>query len=119
MGGNFFFNDDEHKNIVFTDNEESSDILSDDEFPENGLKKALIMHLISSAHIFITGGTVCNFLIHPSVKTAYHKKFAEKIGNYLNEISHSHEEDDTREAFKAEYEKLHETKKDIADFDLI
>lgn len=119
MGGNFFFNDDEHKHIVFTDNEESSDILSDDEFPENGLKKALIMHLISSAHIFINGGTVCNFLIHPSVKTAYHKKFAEKIGNYLNEISHSHEEDDTREAFKAEYEKLHETKKDIADFDLI
>lgn len=58
-------------------------------------------------------------MIHPSVKTAYHKKFAEKIGNYLNEISHSHEEDDTREAFKAEYEKLHETKKDIADFDLI
>lgn len=40
MGGNFFFNDDEHKHIVFTDNEESSDILSDDEFPENGLKKS-------------------------------------------------------------------------------
>lgn len=119
MGGNFFFNDDEHKHIVFTDNEESSDILTDDEFPENGLKRALIMHLISSAHIFLNGGIVCNFLIHPSVKTAFHKKFAEKIGNYLNEISHSHEEDDTREAFRAEYDKLHETKANLADFDLI
>ena len=119
MGGNFFFNDDEHKHIVFTDNEESSDILTDDEFPENGLKRALIMHLISSAHIFLNGGIVCNFLIHPSVKTAFHKKFAEKIGNYLNEISHSHEEDDTREAFMAEYDKLHETKANLADFDLI
>lgn len=119
MGGNFFFNDDEHKHIVFTDNEESSDILTDDEFPENGLKRALIMHLISSAHIFLNDGIVCNFLIHPSVKTAFHKKFAEKIGNYLNEISHSHEEDDTREAFRAEYDKLHETKANLADFDLI
>ncbi|MCM1506360.1 MAG: restriction endonuclease [Ruminococcus flavefaciens] len=119
IGGNFLFNDDEHSHIIFTDNEEASDILNDDEFPENGLKKALIMHLITSAHIFINGGTVCNFLIHPSMKIESHEKFAEKIGNYLNEISHSHEESDTKDTFIAEYKNLKKTKSDIADFELI
>ena len=86
MGGNFFFEDPEMKHIVLTDNTESRELLDDDEFPENGLKTALIMHLISAAHIMINGGKVCNFLIHPSFKTSEHSKFAEKIGNYLNEL---------------------------------
>lgn len=60
MGGNFFF-DDEHKNVILTDNTEATELLDDDEFPENGLKTALVMHLISAAHIFLSGGTVCNF----------------------------------------------------------
>lgn len=118
MGGNFFFND-EHKNIILTDNTEASELLDDDEFPENGLKTALIMHLISAAQIFLTGGEVCNFLIHPSFKTSEHKKFAEKIGEYLNECAYSQEEAPTREAFFQVYEMLRNTKQDILPFDKI
>ena len=119
LGGNFFFTADPPKQIVFTDNDEASEIINDDEFPENGLKNALLTHLITSGHIMLSGGTVCNFLIHPSVKTTQHAAFAGKIGNYLNEISHSCEELETREAFYKIYESLKETKPDIRDFDEI
>lgn len=68
LGGNFFFTPEPPAQIILTDNEEAQELLNDDEFPENGLKTALMMHLISSAHILLSGGTVCNFLIHPSVK---------------------------------------------------
>ena len=119
LGGNFFFTADPPKQIVFTDNDEASEIINDDEFPENGLKNALLTHLVTSGHIMLSGGTVCNFLIHPSVKTTQHAAFAGKIGNYLNEISHSCEELETREAFYKIYESLKETKPDIRDFDEI
>ena len=119
LGGNFFFTPEPPAQIVLTDNEESADILADDEFPENGLKKALMMHLISSAHIFISGGTVCNFLIHPSQKISQHNSFAEKIGEYLNEVYQSYDESFTKDAFRDEYECLKVTKPDITDFDRI
>ncbi len=119
MGGNFFFPPEPPKHVVFTDNNEAEELLNDDEFPENGLKTALILHLISSGHIMLNGGTVCNFLIHPSIKTSWHSCFANKIGNYLNKISHSHGEFETREAFEKAYESLKETKPDILPFEQI
>lgn len=119
MGGDFFFPPEPPKQIVFTDNNEAEELLNDDEFPENGLKTALILHLISSGHIMLSGGTVCNFLIHPSVKTSLHSCFANKVGSYLNEISHSHDEPETQEVFKKAYEYLKETKPDILPFEQI
>lgn len=113
LGGNFFFPSEQPKHIIFTDNQEAEDIISDDEFPENGLKYALITHLITAGHIMLAGGTVCNFLIHPSVKTSQHSCFANKIGNYLNEIAHSYEEPETQEVFARVYDSLKETKPDI------
>lgn len=119
MGGDFFFDDADMKHIKLTDNEEASELMDDDEFPENGLKTALITHLITAAHIFLTSGNVCNFLIHPSMKTDNHSKFAEKIGNYLNELSHSFEETETKAALKRVYEDLKQTKNSLLPFDRI
>lgn len=119
MGGNFFFSDYQNPHILLTDNNEATEILADDEFPENGLKTALLMHLISSAHIMLKGGTVSNFLIHPSFRVSEHHKFAEKIGEYLNEVSHSRDEDETKEAFREAHSHLQKTKSDILDFDTI
>lgn len=116
LGGNFFFPPEVPPYIVLTDNEEAADILNDEEFPENGLKVALVTHLLTSAHIMLSGGTVCNFLIHPSMKTEQHKGFAEKIGEYLNEILYSYEEDVTNSFFKSVYDKLRETKPNMVDF---
>lgn len=117
LGGNFFFPGDVPPYVILTDNDEAADILRDDEFPENGLKTALIMHLLTSAHIMLTGGDVCNFLIHPSMKTSQHAGFAEKIGEYLNEIVYSYDDDEMRTAFKNVYENLRATKPDIISFD--
>lgn len=116
IGGNFFFGEDELSHVIFTDNDEADNLLDDDEFPENGLKTALLMHLITSGHIMLSGGTVCNFLIHPSIKTAEHAAFAAKIGSYLNEISHSYEEKETRQSFQVVYDSLKATKPNILDF---
>lgn len=113
LGGNFFFPDEKPPYVVFTDNDEASDILRDDEFPENGLKTAVITHLITAGQIMLTGGTVCNFLIHPSVKTNQHSAFAEKVGNYINEISLSWGETEVVDAFENVYNSLLETKKSM------
>lgn len=119
IGGNFLFTPEPPKQIVLTDNEEAQEILDDDEFPENGLKKALLTHLITSGNIMLSGGHVCNFLIHPSVKTDQHSSFANKIGNYLNEIAHSYDEQETQEAFENIYSSLKETKAELLPLDQI
>lgn len=119
LGGNFFFTEDKPKQIILTDNDEAEELLNDDEFPENGLKSALIMHLITAGHIMLSGGSVCNFLIHPSVKISQHSSFANKIGNYMNEICHSYNEKETQEAFEAAYKSLKDTKRGIFPLDKI
>lgn len=119
IGGNFLFGKENSPNIILTDNTEAAELLEDDEFPENGLKNALIIHLITAAHTFITGGSVCNFLIHPSVRISEHNKFAEKIGSYLNEISYAQDEEETKGVFLQVYESLKETKEDISDFEKV
>lgn len=118
IGGNKIFADDSPI-IRLTDNEEGKEILVDDEFPENGLLRAVLIHLVTSAQIILSGGNVCNFLVHPSVRTADHKAFSEKIGCYLNELSQSIEEEATIEALKFAYADLADTKKDLLPFDMI
>ena len=119
LGGDFFFADEESPYVIPTDNDEGKDLLADDEFPENGLKQALLMHLVSSAHLIICGGTVSNFVIHPSVNVSEHQKFANKIGEYLNELNLSIDEDCTKETLKEVYNNLKNTKPDIKEFDLV
>lgn len=119
LGGDFFFRTEPPKQIIFTDNDEAEEIMHDDEFPENKLKEALVTHLLTSGHIMLNGGSVCNFLIHPSVKISGHSRFAEKIGNYLNEIFRSYDEPETQETFRGKYDLLKETKPNIGKFEEI
>ena len=113
IGGNDLFTIEKSPFVVLTDDEEAGDLLNDDEFAENGLKKAVLYHLVSSADIFLNGGTVSNFLIHPSVKTSQHKKFAEKVGEYLNEVLASINEPDVQDLFRSIYGDLQNTKPNI------
>ncbi len=117
IGGNELFSIDKSPYVILTDDEEAGDLLNDDEFAENGLKKAVLYHLISSADIFLNGGTVSNFLIHPSMKTDQHKKFAEKVGEYLNEILASIDEPDIKDMFASVYDDLKFTKPNIRSLD--
>lgn len=47
-------------------------------------RDVVIRHLLVSAQIFASGGTVSNCLIHPSVRQAAHQKFASGIKNELD-----------------------------------
>jgi hypothetical protein len=119
IGGNILFPPDKPQYVILTDNEEASDLLKDDEFAENGLSQALLYHLVSSSDIFLNGGKVSNFLIHPSIETAQHRKFAEKVASYLNEIAGSIDEKEVSDAFKEVYDNLSITKPDIRPFNEI
>lgn len=66
--------------------------------------------------MFLNGGNVCNFLIHPSMQTDQHIKFAEKIGDYLNEISITSDEPETIASFQLVYENLKTTKQELCTF---
>lgn len=119
IGGNVLFPQDRPPYVILTDNEEATDLLKDDEIAENGLQQALLYHLVSSADIFLNGGKVSNFLIHPSMETAQHSKFADKIGAYLNEIAGAIDETEVSNAFRTVYDNLKETKPSILPFDEI
>jgi hypothetical protein len=88
LGGDYFYSIDPMSPAIrITSDNELEDLLSDDEYPENGLIKALCSFLIASSHLFIKEGkNVSNFLIHPSVRTDDHEQIAEKIGSYLNRM---------------------------------
>lgn len=115
IGGDFFFKE-KNDHLIITDSDEADNFLEDDEKPENGLKNALIMHLISSADILLKGGDVCNFLVHPSMKTDLHEKFAEKIGDYLNELSININNPIAIESLENNYTHLKQTKNDLSGF---
>jgi hypothetical protein len=119
IGGDVLFPPDKPPYVILTDNEEANDLLKDDEIAENGLLKALLYHLVSSADIFINGGKVSNFLIHNSMATAQHRKFAELVASYLNEISGNIDEQSVSDSFKIVYDDLAITKPDIQPFNNI
>jgi len=119
IGGDILFPPDVPPYVILTNNDEATDLLKDDEIAENGLQQALLFHLVSSADIFLNGGEVSNFLIHPGAITAQHSKFAEKIASYLNEVAGSITEQEVSDSFKVVYNNLSETKPAIRPFDEI
>jgi hypothetical protein len=119
VGGNTLFTDEESPYVILTDNEEAKDLSNDDEIAENGLQRALLFHLVSSAEIMLSGGSVSNFLIHPSMLTDYHELFSNKIAGYLNEVSGSFDDIEVNDTFNDIYENLKITKPDIHSFDEI
>jgi hypothetical protein len=117
LGGDFFFTENPNPYLIITDEEEVKAIEIDDDFPENGLKEALHVHLITSAHLLLTGEDTSNFLVHPSTKTDKHEIFAERIGNYVNELSdHFDDPDSDEDILITEYENLKLTCHDISPY---
>jgi len=116
IGGDILYPPDKSPYVILTDNNEAHDLQKDDEFAENGLLRALLYHLVSSADILLNKGKVSNFLVHPSMGTEQHSRFADKIASYLNEIAGSIDEVEVLESLKAVYDDLSITKPDIRPF---
>ena len=116
IGGNFYFAPEVPGCISLTGQDELRDIISDDEFPENGMKRAVVTHLLSSAHLMLEGKKAANFIIHPSMKTEIHERFADKVGAYLNDILASLQEGAAQEIFSEAYTDLLSTKPSLRNF---
>ncbi len=119
LGGNFFYSADKIPDCIrITADNELEDLLSDDEFPENGLVKALCSFLIISSHIFEKDKRdVSNFLIHPSIRINDHEQIAEKIGSYLNRLILEITNNKLSERIKEAWDDIKCSKKDVISFD--
>lgn len=114
LGGNFFFSSPCSYTISFTSEDELSEVLSDDDnvCPE-GLQASIVHFLVNCAHRRINGITNCNFMIHPSVKIAHHKKFVNRVVEHLNLLQNSSMEADFEEVVTTAWIDLQKTKPDL------
>lgn len=71
LGGDFFFPREKPDCIIF------NDILKDPTLD------VVIRHIACSAQIMLTGGTVSNCLLHPSVRQAVHERYAKEVAQKI------------------------------------
>ena len=91
LGGDFFFPP------------EKPDCISFLEKNEDPLREAVLHHLAVSAQLLLSGKKVCNFMIHPSVRTNVHKKYQKEAAHILQ----SYREES--EAFASDFSRVYET----------
>lgn len=105
LGGDFFF----PKN-------EKAKCISYLETIKNPERSVVLHHLAVTGQLFASGGSVCNCLIHPSVRQAVHSKFAKAVADEL-EWCLTHLQGDFKDALKAEYDVLSPQKTEKVSFD--
>lgn len=81
-------------------------------------RQVILHHLAASGQILVAGGTVCNCLIHPSVRLAVHSKFERRIRNVLA-WCRDHIDEEFRDELEKKYAGLSPQKSEKADFDSI
>ena len=85
---------------------------------ETQSRKVVIRHLLATSQIFLSDGKVCNCLIHPSVRQAVHKKYADEVQKEIDWCKAN-----INDAFKKELEKQYNTispsKSELKSFDEI
>lgn len=119
MGGDFFFSDPESYVIRLTKENEVEEVKDEDEYISEGLQKAIFCFLVAGAQIMLTGGNVCNFLVHPSIKIKAHTAVRQKIAEFLNTLIQSDEEDLINEQIKTAWLDMHSSKPDIKPYEEI
>lgn len=119
LGGGFFYPEKGSFAVRLTKENELDGIVDDrDSIPE-GLQASLLSFLVAGAHLMITGGKVCNFMIHPSVRIADHEAVANRIGRLLNDIIREIKDEDLTQQLKDTWNDLQKTKPELADFEEI
>ncbi len=121
IGGDFIYSQPQPYCIIYT-NEDELDVIKDEEsFIPDGLRNALISYLIVSGHSYKLGIETCNFLVHPSVKISDHSCFSQALGQHLNMVLLSMNEESEKEILirelKEEWLQLQKTKPDIENFE--
>ena len=121
LGGDFFFSKPEPYCIIETDDSVIQATI-DPNADTYWLNRSILNYLIVAAQFKLTSySQVCNFLIHPSIKTRDHSTVAGKIGEILNEILQgiTDNEVELKDSLMAEWNNLYTTKPEIKPFDEI
>ena len=113
LGGDFFYSAPPPYCIRFTDEEELDEIRGEDSYITIGLRKSLYAYLITVAHFYLKGIDTCNFVIHPSVRIKDHNTFAKKIGEHLNLLLASIDDENVLKELSDVWSDLQKTKPDI------
>jgi hypothetical protein len=61
--------------------------------------------------------SVCNFLVHPSIRKEHHETVATKIRTFLNDIYYADGDTEVKESIRKERDELYKTKPEIKPFD--
>lgn len=107
LGGDFFF----PKN-------KTAECISYIETIAKPERKVVLHHLVVSGQIFVTGGSTCNCLIHPSVRQAVHSRYEQALKAELVWCV-QHIDGDFKSELEKEYQGLHPQKSKKAAFDYI
>lgn len=118
LGGNFFFSNPTSYTIHFTNEDELSAILDDDDnVCPQGLQESIVSFLVNCAHRRLNGIKNCNFMIHPSVRIAHHRKFVDRVQEHLNLLQNSSSLPDFEDVVKEQWSDLQRTKPDLEPFE--
>lgn len=113
LGGSFVYSDPESYTIKMTAENELEALLNEGEIPE-GMKLSLFSFLVAGSHILCQkSGNVCNFLIHPSIRTTHHQETAAIIHNYLKQLLNDFEGSSPQKYLKQAWEDLQKTQPDL------
>lgn len=118
LGGNFFFSNPTSYTIHFTNEDELSEILDeDDNVCPQGLQESIVSFLVNCAHQHLNGIRNCNFMIHPSVRIDHHRKFVNRVQEHLNLLQNSSSLPDFEDVVKEQWTDLQRTKPDLEPFE--
>lgn len=107
LGGDFFF----PKNRI-------ADCIAFLERIPNPERSVLVHHMAVSGQIIASGGSVCNCLLHPSVRQAVHGRYEKSMQAELAWCL-DHVDDEFRTELKTVYETLRPKKSDKVDFESV
>lgn len=98
LGGDYFFPKDKPDCIELIDS------------IKEPLHEAMLHHLTASAQILLSGGKVCNFLIHPSVRKAVHSSFEKNISKVIVELEKEVADGTLKQRIQTAYKSLSPSK---------
>lgn len=107
LGGDFFFPKQKPECISYIDS------------LKDPLLVSTLHHLFASAQALNTGKKVCNFLIHPSVSKASHKKFCRDVEAMIAKIGEKWNETELEKLCLSAYQDLHPQKSELLPYDTL
>ena len=121
IGGDFIYSQPKSYCIEFANEDELDEVRNEDSVIPEGLRTALISFLVVCGHSYKQDITTCNFLVHPSVRIADHVNFSTTLGEHLNLVLLSINDESEKELLivelRSEWLRLQKTKPDIVNFE--